>query len=103
MAGFILILALKTGWKTEGKSEVFKCKTLFFSKEEYGAIKDALETKPEALAEIRQNTSTQLKLDIFWNPRVDKAYCQLMEYIPYEYQYCCPMQEVNLATIKKVL
>lgn len=89
--GIVLLAVLKTCWKNIETNEKFKYKSHYFPREMESKLKEALEGSLKKITVDPSNHSSALKLDILYNKKTGKAFCQLSEYIPYQYHPCTEM------------
>lgn len=83
--GIVLFAVLKTAWKNTETREKFHSKTLYFPREMEVKLKEAMSGSLKNISADTTSQSSALKLDILYNKRTGKAFCQLSEYIPYQY------------------
>ncbi len=98
--GIVLFAVLKTGWKNTETREKFSSKTLYFPREMESKLKEAMEGSFNNITTDTTSQSSALKLDILYNKRTGKAFCQLSEYIPYQYH---PFTEMISKPVDEVL
>lgn len=103
IAGIILFFILKTGWKHVETSEKYRCCTLYFAKENFSMLKEALEKNPEAIVLDKEGMANTVRLDIYYNKELNKTYCQLSEYVSYEYQPCSKVYTYDYNRIAKAI
>ena len=101
--GIILFFILKTGWKHLETSAKYRCCTLYFAKENLSILKEALEKTPEAIVLDKEGVANTVRLDIFYNKELNKSYCQLSEYVSYEYQPCSKIYTYEYNRISKAI
>ena len=83
--GIVLLAVLKSSWKNTETREKFSSKTLYFPREMETKLKEAMEGSLKKITADSSSQSSALKLDILYNKKTGKAFCQLSEYIPYQY------------------
>jgi hypothetical protein len=98
--GIVLLAVLKSGWKNTETREKFYSKTLYFPREMEGKLKEAMEGSLKKITSDTSSQSSALKLDILYNKKTGKAFCQLSEYIPYQYH---PFTEMIPKPVDEVL
>ena len=98
--GIVLFAVLKTGWKNSETREKFSSKTLYFSREMENKLKEAMEGSLKSITADTTSQSSAIKLDILYNKKTGKAFCQLSEYIPYQYH---PFTEMIPKPVDEVL
>ena len=95
-AGLILALAMKTGHKDPSTGETFMKKELYFQQTQHAANMSAIAAKPESGDMREAEKGNSLKLDIYYRKSSGKAYLQLFEYVPYKYEPCSKVYELEL-------
>ncbi len=102
-AGLILIMILKTGYKDE-ETGVRYCKTeRFFSQEKRESLTNAIISNPEKVDLTGEDQGNALRIDIYHSNKSGKAYVQMFEYVPYKYEPCSRMHELELAEASKLI
>ncbi len=101
--GVVLALLLKSGYKDVSTKEFFQKKELLFPKEMKASILSALASDSNSIELSKNGESQALKLELFYSKASGKAYLQLFEYIPYQYEACSEIYEHEISKIGKLL
>ena len=101
--GAALALFLKSGYKDVDTKELYVRKEFLFPKEMKVAILSALVSIPDSIELSRNGESQALKLELFYCKKSGKAYLQLFEYIPYQYEVCSEIYEYEISKVGKLL
>ena len=103
VVGAVLALFLKSGYKDADTKELYVRKEFLFPKEMKVAILTALFSNPNSVELSKNGESQALKLELFYSKASGKAYLQLFEYIPYQYEACSEIYEHEISKIGKLL
>ena len=103
VAGLILALFMKTGYKDVDTGEMYCKKEHYFQQAMNAPISAALESRPESIDLGEEEKGNAVKLDIYYNKASGKAYLQLFEYVPYKYEPCSRMYEHDVVKIEKLI
>ena len=103
LTGVVLAFFLKSAYKNIGTKETFLKKELLFPKEMKATILSALASNPNSIELSKNDESQSLKLELFYSKTQGKAYLQLFEYIPYQYEVCSEIYEYEISKIEKLL
>lgn len=98
-----LLFLLKTAYKDTQTGEKFCKKEYYFQKSIHSTIMSDIESKPESIDLSQEDSGTTIKLDIYFSKKADKAYVQLFEYIPYDYEPCSKMYEYEIARVRHLI
>ena len=101
--GVVLALLLKSGYKDVSTKEFFQKKELLFPKEMKASILSALASDSNSIELSKNGESQALKLELFYSKASGKAYLQLFEYIPYQYEMCSEIYEHEISKIGQLL
>ena len=101
--GAALALFLKSGYMNVDTKELYARKEFLFPKEMKVAILTALFSNPNSIELSKNGDSQALKLELFYNKTSGKAYLQLFEYIPYQYEVCSEIYEHEISKVDKLL
>lgn len=101
--GVALALFLKSSYKDLDAKELFLKKEFLFPKEMKGSIMSALSSTPNSIELSKNGESQALKLELFYSKTSGKAYLQLFEYIPYQYEMCSEIYEYEISKVDKLL
>ena len=103
VVGAVLALFLKSGYKDADTKELYVRKEFLFPKEMKVAILTALFSNPNSIELSKNGESQALKLELFYSKASGKAYLQLFEYIPYQYEACSEIYEHEISKIGQLL
>lgn len=103
VVGAVLALFLKSGYKDADTKELYVRKEFLFPKEMKVAILTALFSNPNSIELSKNGESQALQLELFYSKASGKAYLQLFEYIPYQYEMCSEIYEHEISKIGKLL
>ena len=101
--GVAFSLFLKSDYKDVDTKELFMKKEFLFPKEMKVAILTALFSNPNSIELSKNGQSQALKLELFYSKKLGKAYLQLFEYIPYQYEVCSEIYEYEISKVGKLL
>ena len=101
--GVAFSLFLKSDYKDVDTKELFIKKEFLFPKEMKVAILTALFSNPNSIVLSKNGQSQALKLELFYSKKLGKAYLQLFEYIPYQYEVCSEIYEYEISKVGKLL
>jgi len=101
--GIILALALRTGYKDMETGEKYSKVERFFAQSMREEIRKAITTAPNTINLSEEDKGNGIRLDIYHNKALDKAYVQLFEYIPYKYEPCSKPIEHSISEVNKII
>ena len=93
----------RTRWQSKQDGTLYLYKNVYFAKENLATLNKALNENPAAIAEVARYETGALRLDIFDGEQSGKAFGQLYEYVPYEYQPCSKIFEWDANDVEKLL
>lgn len=100
--GVLLLAILKTGWLDIETKERYCLKHRYFPKNRKNEILNALENNIDSI-DISDEDNEGLRVDIYYNKQNHKAFIDLFEYVPYNYERIAPTVEYTIDKIKKLL
>lgn len=103
LAGFILAFMLKSAYEDFDTKQKYVKKEYFFGSELRSSIEKAIGSNPSSLNLKEEGKGQSLKVVIFSSKSADKAYLQLFEYIPYEYQAKSEVFEYGYSAVEKLV
>ena len=103
IAGIILALVMKTAYKDVETGVKYQKKEHYFLQAMNASISYALATDPQSIDLTEADKGNAVKLDIYYSKSSGKAYVQLFEYIPYNYEPCTRMYEYEIDRVGKLL
>ena len=101
--GLILVLVMRTGYKDASTGKRYCKKELYFQQAMNASISSAIASKPEAVDLKEVEKGNALKLDVYYSKATGKAYLQLFEYVPYQYEPCSPVYEYEMTRVTKLI
>lgn len=103
LAGFILAFMLKSAYEDMDTRQKYVKKEYFFGSEMRSSIEKAIGSNPSSLNLKEEGKGQSLKVVMFSSKSADKAYLQLFEYIPYEYQPKSEVFEYGYSAVEKLV
>ena len=103
VAGLILALFMKTGYKDVDTGEMYCKKEHYFQQAMNAVISSAIASRPESVDLSEADKGNAVRLDIYYGKSSGKAYLQLFEYVPYKYEPCSKMYEYQIASVDKLI
>lgn len=97
-AGIILFMTLKTGYKDENGLN-FRKTEHYFAQSQKEEIARAINKRPVTINLDDEDKGNGLRLDMYYSKKTGKAYVQLFEYIPYKYEPCSGLSELEMTEI----
>ena len=101
LAGFILAFMLKSAYEDMDTRQKYVKKEFFFGPELRTSIEKAIGSNPSSLNLKEEGKGQSLK--VVSSKSADKAYLQLFEYIPYEYQAKSEVFEYGYSAVEKLV
>lgn len=101
--GIVLAFILKSAYKESESGELYIRRELSFQQKMKPAIIAALKSDPNTINISENGNGQDLRLVIFYSKYTQKAYIQLLEYIPFQYSPCTSMGEYEIAQIKNLI
>lgn len=103
LIGTLFLFLFKSVYKEEGGKDIYHKKELLFRRENLNEIQDALLSNPNKIDLKGQGQGWTIKLNMYYSISADKAYLQLFEYIPYNYEACTQMLEYKIVQVEKLI
>ena len=103
ITGFILAFMLKSAYEDFDTKQKYVKKEYFFGSELRSSIEKAIGSNPSSLNLKEEGKGQSLKVVMFSSKSADKAYLQLFEYIPYEYQPKSEVFEYGYSAVEKLV
>lgn len=103
ITGALLLTILKTGWQDIETKERYCKKCRYFPKNKKNEILNALENHIESMGISDEGKSDGLRMDIYYNKQNHKAFINLFEFVPYNYEPVLPTLEYTTDEIEKLL
>lgn len=101
--GIALIPLLKSGYRHRDSSETYRKLERYFQQTKKSSLTSAISSKPETIELPKEQGSNALRLDIYFSRSANKAYVQLFEYIPYEYEPCTEIYEYEASRVENLI
>lgn len=101
--GIILAFTLKSTYKHFHSSEKFHRKQLMFPMDMKGSILSAIDSRPENIDLTKEGSAQSLRLYIYYNNQIKKAYLQLFEYSANQYEPCSQIYEYGTDKIERLI
>lgn len=102
-AGIILAFTLKSDYMDAETGERYIKKEHYFQQAMNPVIASALVSSPESIDLREEDKGSSIKLDIYYSKPSGKAYLQLFEYIPHNYEPCSKQYEHEVSRIEKLI
>lgn len=101
--GIVSALILKSAYKDTTTGEKYLRKELLFSHDIKSSVLLAVNSNPSALPLSAKDKGQGLRLEIYYGKPSGKAYIQLFEYVPHQYQPCSEMHEYDMHQVEGLL
>lgn len=101
--GIALIPLLKSGYRDRDSSETYRKLEHYFQQTKKSSLTSAISSKPETIELPKEQGSNALRLDIYFSRSANKAYVQLFEYVPYEYEPCTEIYEYEASRVENLI
>jgi hypothetical protein len=101
--GIALIPLLKSGYRDRDSSETYRKLEHYFQQTKKSSLTSAISSKPETIELPKEQGSNALRIDIYFSRSANKAYVQLFEYIPYEYEPCTEIYEYEASRVENLI
>ena len=102
-AGIILAFTLKSDYMDAETGERYRKKEHYFQQAMNPVIASALVSSPESIDLREADKGSSVKLDIYYSKPSGKAYLQLFEYIPHNYEPCSKQYEHEICKVEKLI
>lgn len=101
--GIALIPLLKSGYRHRDNTETYRKLEHYFQQTKKSSLTSAINSKPETIELPKEQGSNALRLDIYFSRSANKAYVQLFEYVPYEYEPCTEIYEYEASRVENLI
>lgn len=101
--GIALIPLLKSGYRDRDSTETYRKLEHYFQQTKKSSLTSAISSKPETIELPKEQGSNALRLDIYFSRSANKAYVQLFEYVPYEYEPCTEIYEYEASRVENLI
>lgn len=103
LLGLVMAPLMKSGYKEELSGEEYSKKEYFFPQSMKQELLSVVMFKPESADFAEKDKGTTLRVDVYYSKALDKAYMQLLEYIPHQYNPCTKMVEYGTDRLGKFI
>lgn len=103
ISGFIFAFVLRDVYKDVETGEKYLRKELLFKPEMKCAILSVIGSAPETITLSEEGKGQVVRLEIYYGKSSGKAYLQLFEYIPHQYEPCSEMYEYDIDKVKELI
>ena len=103
LSGSLFICMYKNGYKESESKVMYHKKELYFRRDTLKSLREAVLTDPGSIELSNIGKGWTLKLNLYYNKKNGKAYLQLFEYLPYNYEPVTDMLEYDIAEIKGLI
>ena len=101
--GIIMASLLKSDHYNSHTKVRYQRAQLYFDSTQKSALLNAIVSDPKSIDNTLEGKGQTLRLDIYFNPKVNRAALQLFEYIPHEYCPCTEIYSYDIADIKQLI
>lgn len=101
--GIFYLLIMKKGWKNMETGELYELIYFYFPERNKEFLKTALTEDPEKIDINDVLSMSTLRLDVYYDKKSDKCFCQLMEFVPYHYSPCSEPYKVNYSSLNGLM
>ena len=102
-AGIIVALVMKTAYKDNETGVKYSKKEHYFQQSMMAALTEAIKKNPSAIDLNEEDKGNAVKLDVYYNKSLGKAYLQTFEYVPYTYLPCSCVYEYEIKAVEKLI
>ena len=103
ITGAILLAILKNGWQDSETKTHYCKKERYFAQSSKTKILNALENHIENIDLSDEGKGEGVRMEIYYNKQSGKAFINLFEYIPYNYEPISPTFEYTTDKITKLI
>ena len=103
ISGFVYAFVLRDVYKDVDTGEKYLRKELLFKQEMKYAILSVIGSAPETIKISEEGKGQVVRLEIYYGKTSGKAYLQLFEYVPHQYEPCSDIYEYETNRIKKLI
>ena len=103
ISGFVYAFVLRDVYKDVETGEKYLRKELLFKQEMKYAILSVIGSAPETIKISEEGKGQVVRLEIYYGKTSGKAYLQLFEYVPHQYEPCSDIYEYETNRIKKLI
>lgn len=101
--GLVMAPMLKSGFRDELSGGEYLKKEYFFLQGMKPQLLGAVMFKPESLDLKEKDKGNTMRVDIYYSKDAGKAYMQLLEYVPHQYNPCTKMMEYDLNRVNSLI
>ena len=103
LSGSLFICMYKNGYKESESKVMYHKKELYFRKDTLKSTKEAVLSDPGSIELSTIGKGWTLKLNLYYNKKTGKAYIQLFEYLPFNYEPVTDMLEYDVEEIQRLI
>ena len=103
ISGLVYAFVLRDVYKDVETGEKYLRKELLFKQEMKYAILSVIDSAPETIKLSEEGKGQVIRLEIYYGKTSGKAYIQLFEYVPHQYEPCSEIYEYETTKVKKLL
>lgn len=101
--GIFYLLIRKRGLKNVETGELCDLVSFYFPEKYKEFIKTSLAEDLENIDLKDVLNMSTLRLDVYYNKKTDKCFCQLMEFVPYHYSPCSELYQVSYSGLNRLM
>ena len=102
-AGIIVALVLRTAYKDTETGVKYSKKEHYFQQSMMAQLNEAIKHNPSSIDLGEEDKGNAVKLDVYYNKSLGKAYLQTLEYVPYTYLPCSNVYEYEIEAVEKLI
>lgn len=103
ISGIIMIFILKSSFKNREDGKKYSKKEFYFTNNKREALIAAIDSAPETINIDKNEVGNAIRLDLYYSKDAGKAYLQLFEYVPYQYEPCSAQKEYSIDKIAELI
>ena len=103
LIGAIFLFLFKSVYTLNGGKEKYVKREFYFSQEQNHTILKAVLDNPKSIDLSAEGSGKTIKLNLYYSTEGGKAYLQLFEYVPYEYEPLTAMLEYDVKEVSNLI
>lgn len=103
IAGILLFLMLRSGYKEEQSGESYSKTERYFAQAKRAELIEKIASKPQSADISEEDKGNAVRLDVYYSKKTGKAYVQIYEYVPYKYEPCSKQFEYGLSEVSNLI
>ena len=103
ISGIITIFILKSSFKNTEDGKKYSKKELYFANNKREALIAAIKSAPETINIDKNEIGNAIRLDLYYSKDAGKAYLQLFEYVPYQYEPCSEQKVYSIDKVAELI